>query len=141
MMSPDYDADEWREEMRTLFPYVWSSKGVRDAFIGYGLNQRKKYLDDKDRRAPKYATAYVRTLFNAWELLTFGTFSVDIRNTEVYETAKRFRAGEATPGEVIQTCIEWQTRVDEAYAANPDKETNLLPVNDFLLRLRKAYWD
>ena len=72
--------------LQDLFPYVWNSKGVRDAFIGYSLSQRKKFLEKKDNRAPKYAVAYLRTLYNAWELLETRTFSVDMSTTGIYQT-------------------------------------------------------
>jgi predicted nucleotidyltransferase len=78
-LAPDYTANAWGEEVRALFPSVWSSIGVASAFTGYAHNQRKKLLDDKDKRRNKYATAYVRTLYNAWELLSTGTFHVDVR--------------------------------------------------------------
>lgn len=131
----------WGHELRELFPYVWNSNDVKNAFIGYGLNQRKKFFDNKDNRAPKYATAYLRTLYNAWELLSTGTFSVNLKDSPVYEQCKRFKAGDYTHGEVIQACFEWETKVLEAYKQNPDKKINLEPVNEFLLKVRKEMWE
>lgn len=129
------------QEIRALFPYVWNSKGVRDSFIGYGLNQRKKFLYNQDNRAPKYATAYLRTLYNAWELLSTGTFSVNMEQTPIYTDLKRFKAGDFEIGEVIQKCYDWQLKVEEAYKNNSNKESNLEPVNEFLLKIRKQYWE
>lgn len=128
-------------ELRELFPHIWNSKGVRDAFIGYGLNQRKKFFDNKDNRAPKYAAAYLRTLYNAYELLSTGTFNVNLKETPIYTNVKRFKAGDYTPGEVINACFYWETKVLEAYKQNPDKETNLEPVKEFLLKVRKENWE
>lgn len=127
-------------ELQQLFPHVWNSTDVKNAFIGYGLNQRKKFFDNKDSRAPKYATAYLRVLYNAWELLSTGTFSVDLHGSPVYEQCKRFKAGDYQVGEVIQACFEWETKVLEAYKQNPDKQTNLEPINRFLLKVRKEFW-
>jgi predicted nucleotidyltransferase len=135
------ELDEWGIRLRELFPYVWSSRAVRDAFIGYGLNQRKKFLDNKDKRGPKYAAAFLRTLFNAWELLTFGTFTVRIADTPIGETVKRFKQGEYTIGEVIQTCQNAIENVDEAYEKMPEKHADIDKVNDFLLDVRKAFWN
>jgi hypothetical protein len=84
------------------------------AFTVYSHNQRKKFLDHKSERRNKYATAYVRTLFNAWELLSTGTFHVDVRDTEIEDTCRRFRAGGFTIGEVIDTCAQWEARVEAA---------------------------
>jgi hypothetical protein len=119
---------------------VWNSIGVASAFIGYAHNQRKKLLEDKDKRRNKYATACVRTLYNAWELLSTGTFHVDVRGTAIESMCRRFRAGEYTLGEVIDVCAAWETRVREACENNRDKQADLAKVNDLLLRVRKAYW-
>lgn len=127
-------------ELRLLFPYVWNSQYVKDAFIGYGINQRKKFFENKDKRAPKYATAYLRTLYNAWELLATGTFSVNLVGSPVYELCKRFKSGDYSPGEVINECFKWETEVLKAYKANPDKQTNMEPINEFLLKIRKDFW-
>lgn len=135
-----YEADYWGEELRALFPHIWNSRGVRDAFVGYGKNQQKKFLADSEVRPAKYATAYVRSLFGAWQLLTTGWFDLDIRNTEIEPVCRKFRAGNYTKGEVIDTCALWEERVRAAYEKNPDKQTDLRPVNDYLLRIRKAYW-
>lgn len=129
------------DELRSLFPHVWNSTDVMNAFIGYGVNQRKKFFDNKDHRAPKYACAYLRVLYNAYELLSTGTFSVNLEKTPVYEHCKRFKAGDYTPGEVINECFKWETEVLKAHKANPDKKTNLEPVNEFLLKVRREFWE
>lgn len=127
----------WGMELRKLFPYVWNSTDVKNAFIGYGLNQRKKFFDNKDNRAPKYATAYLRVLYNAWELLSTGTFSVNMKDTPIFESLKAYKSGNYTPGDVIDKCFYWETQVLDAYKKNPNKKTDLEPVNEFLVRLRK----
>jgi hypothetical protein len=72
----------------------------------------------------------------AHEILTIGDFSLDLSNTEIFDTAKRWKAGNFTHGEVIQTCYEWEKKVNTAYENNPNKETELEIVNDFLLDVR-----
>lgn len=128
------------QELRDLFPHLWNSNDVKNAFIGYGVNQRKKFFENKDKRAPKYATAYLRVLYNAWELLSTGTFSIDMTNTPIYEDLKNFKAGKFAPGEVIEKCWHEETKVLEAFKQNPNKQTNVEPVNEFLLKIRKLYW-
>jgi hypothetical protein len=136
----------WGLKLRELFPHVWNSKDVMNAFIGYGLNQRKKFFDDKDARAAKYAVAYLRTLYQAWELLSTGAFTIRIADTEIGDMLKRWKAMPSVEilqnysGEVIENCLRWEKKVREAYEKNPDKQTNLEPVNEFLLDIRKAYW-
>lgn len=139
-VSPIVSENDLGKEIRELFPHVWNSRGVKDAFIGYGLNQRKKFFENQDNRAPKYATAYLRTLYNAHELLTTGHLTMNMAETPIFDTLKRFKAGEFEIGEVIQVCYEWQTKVELAYKANPNKESNLEPVNELLLKIRKHYW-
>jgi len=128
------------DEMRALFPYVWNSNDVKNAFIGYGVNQRKKFFDNKDKRAPKYATAYLRVLYNCWELLSTGTFTVNLTDSPVYELCKAFKSGNYKPGEVIQACWEWETKVLKAFQANSNKQSDLEPVNEFLLKVRRMNW-
>lgn len=127
-------------ELQQLFPYIWNSTDVKNAFIGYGVNQRKKFFDNKDARAPKYAAAYLRVLYNAWELLSTGDFSVSLVGSPVYEQVKNFKNGVYTYGEVINACFEWETKLLLAYKQNPDKQTNMEPVNEFLLKVRKEFW-
>jgi len=139
-LAPVSSATSLGMGMRELFPHVWNSSGVKNAFIGYGINQRKKFFDKTDKRSNKYATAYLRVLFNCWELLSTGTFSVDIRNTEVYTQCRKFKEGDFTHGEVIEACWQMETRCLKAYDKNPDKQTDLAPVNRFLVRARREHW-
>lgn len=132
---------KYSEELRSLFPYVWSSEGVKNAFVGYGLNQRKKFLDNKDNRRAKYAAAYLRVLYNAYELLTTGkTFSVRIADTPVGETVRKFKNDDFTVGEVVQICEEWTEKVHEAYDKCKKKEPDMNKINEFLLKVRKECW-
>ncbi len=128
----------WGQQLRALFPHIWEPKLVRDAFIGYGLNQRKKFLEDKDGRKNKYATAYVRTLAQAEHLLKTGELLVNMEQHPVVEKLKRFRAGEYEMGEVIDVCMAYQKRVEEAVAACKQKQS-LDPVNTFLTDIRISY--
>ena len=129
------------DELRSLFPFLWTSHAVYDAFLGYSLAQRKKFLENKDNRSAKYASAYLRTLYWGWELLNIGTFTVHIADTEVGQSVAQYKAGIYTIGEVIQTCHIWEEKLKEAYSANKNHEQNLAPVNDFLIRMRKKYWE
>ena len=134
------------EELRALFPYVWNSKYVMDAFIGYSHNQRKKLLEGKDARPHKYAAAYIRVLYQAAELLETGTFTIKIADTPVgaYIRAVKNKEGNAgfdiSVGAVINECTKLEERVRTAYAANPDKQTDHAKVNEFLLKMRQKHW-
>lgn len=140
-LAPEIESNDFGKELRDLFPYVWNSHDVMNAFVGYGLNQRKKFLEDKDNRANKYAVAYLRTLFQASELLRTGTFPIQVADSDVGDQLIRWKAGDFTYGEVIQTCKQWEEIVNLAYQANPHKTTDLKKVNDFLIKVRKFYWE
>lgn len=135
----NYDFN-YGKELRDLFPYVWNSKDVHSAYVGYGLNQRKKFLEDKDKRQAKYAVAYLRSLYNGWEILTSGDFSVNMSNTEIYETLKKWKSGNFTLGEVIDLTDEWTTKIHAAFDSCTEKNTNGKPINDFLLKVREENW-
>lgn len=134
------EVSEEGQALRALFHRVWNSADVMNAFIGYGLNQRKKFLENKDGRACKYAAAYLRSLYNAHELLTTGTFTVEIALTPIGEKVRDYKEGRLEVGEVISTCFIWERSVREAYAMNPDKKTDLEAVNKFLLDIRLKHW-
>lgn len=135
--APIIKSTDEGEALREQFPRVWNSKGVRDAFVGYGLNQRKKFLDKKDSRPHKYATAYLRTLIQAYYLLTFQKLIINMEDTEEFETLKRFKAGQYEMGEVMQKTYDWENKVREAYEHNPDKQTDIDQLNVFLIKIRK----
>ena len=139
--APVKETTDIGNSLRKLFPRVWNSRGVYDAFRGYGMNQRKKFLDCKDKRPDKYATAYLRTLIQAWYLLTTQELIVDMSSREDFEILKRFKAGEYEIGEVIQKTFEWETMVKVAYEHNPDKVTDIDQCNAWLLKIRKGNWD
>lgn len=137
--APMIDTTHEGYQLRELFPYIWHPKGVRNAFIGYGLNQRKKFLEDKDIRPAKYATAYLRTLYQAWVLLSEGKLPLDMVNTPVYDVLKRWKSGIYTKGEVVDTCLTWQQKVEDA-CKTCDQKQDLGKVNDFLLDIRRRFW-
>lgn len=133
---------EYGDELQSLFPYIWQPRRITDAFIGYGLNQRKKFLDDKDKRKDKYACAYLRTLYMANQLLTTGDMEIDTSKWPIHETLRRFKTGQYQVGEVIDICISYEKMVKKALEENPEnKYFNPDKVNDFLIKVRKDFWN
>jgi hypothetical protein len=100
-------------ELRNLFPYIWNKKDVYNSFRGYGMNQRKKFLDNKDNRARKYAVAYLKSLYQACVLLSTGIFSIDMRDTPIFEKLKAWKANNYLLGDVMQTCFEWDNKLTD----------------------------
>lgn len=139
-LAPVVEEDNWGCELRNLFPSVWDSKRVVDAFVGYAHAQRKKFLEDKDKRANKYASAHIRVLYNCYELLTTGSFSVNLISTPVYELAKRFKEGQYEPGEVIQETLKWEKLIFAEQTRLPEKKADFNKINEFLIKARKSHW-
>lgn len=137
--APVVAATEDGHALRTLLPCVWHPKGVRDAFVGYGLNQRKKFLEGKDARPTKYAIAYLRVLCQAVSLLETGVLPVDMRTHPEYLTLRRWKRGEYGVGEVIDACLRWQASVEIA-AERCKHSPDLATVNAFLLDVRQRHW-
>lgn len=131
------------ETLRGLLPAVWEPRAVVDAFTGYGLNQRKKMLEDKDHRWEKYACAYLRTLCQAERLLAHGVMMVDFTRHEEYGTLSLFRNKMATPGDVINKCLAWEEKVRLALTSTTAQrqKQDLGAVNEYLLAVRRARWE
>lgn len=129
-------------ELRELFPYIWNPKGAFDAFVGYGLNQRKKMLDNHLDRWHKYAVAYLRTLWNLIDLLKTGSFSLEVidKNFKELLTSIREHDKSITPGKVVDMAEEL-IAIAKTYLSNCKQEPNIDKVNDFLLRVRKDNWE
>lgn len=155
------------KELRELFPYMWTSKGVLDAFRGYSLNQRKKFLEDKDGRAFKYAVAYIRVLLLGIELLRNNTITVNVEEQEklscmegatistmpglVFQTPgyqletnastlRGIKVGHYSKGAIIDLAQYLEHTLVQAYEANPNHVNNPDMLNDYLLKVRKDNW-
>lgn len=132
-------------KLQELFPHVWSSKRVYEAFVGYSENQRTKLFNAADVndsiKFRKFATAYIRSLYQAYELLETGTYTVRVADTQIGRVLKNIRQSPALDvGEIMNVCREWRKRVEEAYKANPNKETDMDKVQEFLLEVRKEFY-
>lgn len=70
------------KELKNLFPYVWNFNGVKNSFLGYSHDQRKRWFDDREAlvRRNKYAVAHLRVLLQGIELLNNGDFSVYVKD-------------------------------------------------------------
>ncbi len=137
-VAPVVTMDDWGAELRQLFPHVWSPQAAYAAFINYCENQRRKMLDKKDERPAKYAAAYLRVLYNLCELLERETFSVHIAGTPIGETIRKIKEGHYRLGEVIDLGEYW-TQEARRRLAHCSHRSNLPLVDDFLIRLRKAF--
>ena len=103
--APVVSSNEHGQELREIFQYVWNPQDAFNAFVGYGLNQRKKFLDKKDDRQNKFACAYIRTLVNLLSLLMDGDFKLEVGKL-IKPYLLKYRNGEYRVGEVIDKAEE-----------------------------------
>lgn len=132
--------EPWGYKLRNLFPYVWNPIGVFEAFRGYAHNQRKKMFDKKDGRQAKFAVAYLRTLINLCDLLRTSDFSVEIKDEEIKQDLLKIKSGDFKPGEVVDLA---EALIEEAQILrnNCNHEPDIDKVNQFLLDIRKEFWE
>ncbi len=140
LVAPTITADRWGSELRGLFPALWNPQQAYEAFIGYGLNQRAKFLDKKDARPAKYAVTYIRTLYHLCELLETGTFTFRIADTPIGKTIAALKNGAFRTGEVIDLAEHW-TEEATRRLAQCRHQPDLSAIDDFLIRIRKAFLD
>lgn len=137
-LAPVVAADEWGISLRALFPAVWEPRRAFEAFTGYAVNQRTKFLDKKDGRPEKYAAACIRVLYNLCELLETGRFTIRIADTPIGATIARLKDGRFRTGEVIDLAEEWTQEAAirrDRCAHRPDRQA----VDDYLIRIRRAF--
>jgi hypothetical protein len=133
-------------ELKDLFQYVWNPQGAYNAFVGYGLNQRKKMLDNHLDRWAKYGVAYIRTLYNLIDLLKTGSFDLKIPECDFKEEVRRIRSGAVDKGSIINLAdrltelakVQVEKHLDGT--ASFKQEANIEKVNEFLLKIRQDFW-
>lgn len=127
-------------DLISLFPYIWNPKNAFDAFCGYGGNQEKKMRQNHLNRWKKYAIAYLRTLLNLNDLLGTGDFSLEVKDKLFKSDLLEIKNGEWTQGAVIDRASQLKEAAEqklEKCKHEPDKDK----VNEFLLRIRKEFWE
>lgn len=140
LKSPIIEHDSvWGSQILGLFPYLFTPQTAFNAFTGYSLNQRKKFLDDKDGRKYKYALAYIRTLYNLFDYLSTGNFSLKIDNQERKNTLIEIRDGRMSDGEIIDN---WSRimQLCKLLLHDAENKQDLSKVNQLLLDIRKHFW-
>lgn len=137
--APIIETTDDGNRLRTLFDYVWNPKRAFDAFVGYGLNQRKKFLDKKDNRQNKYATAYTRTLIALNQLIMTGDFTIKVPD-QWKNILLEYKCGSYSMGDVID-CAEELINKAKDNLKKCKHEQNIDKINEFLLDIRKRYWE
>lgn len=124
-------------ELRDLFKYAWNKRDILNSHLGYGANQRTKFIEDKDKRGNKYATAWLRTVYQAYSLFTSGNYPVDFTHTPVYTDLLRIKAGTVSRSQALEICEKWESnlkRAAEMFTDNPEHNPDML--EKFLVKVR-----
>ena len=145
--APVVESTPLGQSLLELFPYIWSSRRVVEAFTGYARNQRNKMFDDKyetRERKWKYAVAYIRALLQARELLVTGDMSLKV--PEVWrQDLWDIKAGRWSVGRVVDTANGLKTGVYDAYEKcvtdGTENFTDMVRLDDFLLAAREGHWN
>ena len=159
----------WGPKLLNLFPHVWSSRGVYNAFKGYSRDQNDKIFKISKRRARplteyrqrKACTAMLRVLLQGIQLLDENDFDVKVKDTypnvlipyagstnptgeKICDSWREFllqtKNGEVSLAQIKITVDYLNQEMDRAYHGNSEKKTNYELVNEFLLDLRKYFW-
>lgn len=129
----------YADEMRELFPIMYTPKDAFNAFAGYAKNQQKKLLEDHLDRRLKFGVAYVRTSYNLVELFETGNFSLEVVCPIKKQTLLDIKNGVYSNGDIIDMA---EKQISLAKTMLPDIKNNqdLCAVNDFLIKVRKDYF-
>lgn len=139
LLAPVVESTEDGLNLRKLFQYIWEPTSVYKSFTGYGYNQRKKFLEDKDKRANKYAVCWIRTLYNLIELLGTGTWTVNIGKSSISTILRSIQEGILSKGKIIDIAeglVKTSSTLLQECKQKPNKEL----LNQFLLDMRHKYW-
>jgi len=137
--APAIEATGEGLKLQNLFPYIWNPQDAFNAFIGYGLNQRKKFLNKKDKKPGKFAVAYIRTLNYLLDLLEHKDFDIKVKKDLAKILMRYKKEGYYGMGEIINYAEELQ-KMATIKLKNCRHIPNINKVNEFLLEIRKRYW-
>ncbi len=144
LKAPVVEEDAWGKELREMFRSFLGAKRCHDAFMGYGINQQKKMLQNKDLRWHKYGAAYIRQLWYLHELFTTGDYNFVLKDPWIIDTVRAIRDKKWTPGKIIDTCTALKGDIEMVY--HPEKwhgqvpdEPDMETVNKFLINIRRGF--
>lgn len=144
-VAPVVESTDEGLAMRDLFPYIWNPDDVRNAFVGYAYNQRKKFVEDKDSRWEKYAVAYLRVLYQCAVLFEKNYLPVHVEDNDLKEFLFSVKRKKLSKGQVLDKAEELKKRVEVAYEFFPlkarDNQPDLSKAENYLFSLRRKYWE
>lgn len=142
LKAPIVEANVWGRSLIDKFCYFMDAKRCYDAFTGYGLNQRKKMLDNKDNRWNQYGAAYVRQLVYLRDLFRDEDYSFVIIDPEFKKVVRDVKDKKWSPGKIIDYCSKLRQEIDDIVETQgwPEFGNDIEKVNEFLINVRRAHW-
>lgn len=132
------------EELPKLFPAFIDMHQLFNAFIGYGVSQRKKMVENKDNRWAKYGVAYTRQLFYLRQMLATRDYVFEIKDEGEKKVLTEIRNLRWSPGQILDYCrvlrVELEAEAHRQKLLTRPSTQDLNKVNMFLLNVRKAHW-
>lgn len=125
-----------------MFEHIWSSDRVMAAFRGYAMSERGKFEQSalKGNVDWKKGACWIRNLWLAGTLLE--THSIPLPLPEsVRDTLVSIGAGELKVTKVISLGRRLENQLESIYERVPKKEADIERVDDFLLSIRRRYWN
>ncbi len=102
MLAPAEQSTPEGADLQQLFPHVLSRSRVFSSFRGLANDEKNRLLEpDNLEKWGKAGAHYLRTLFNAIELMQTGRFTVRIIDTEIGATVLRAKRKEMTRTEIL----------------------------------------
>lgn len=135
--------------LRDLFPHVWSTEGVYNAFRGYGRNQMNK-MKPNDLKMGKFGVAWVRTLINAISLLKTGDFEMQVPD-DIKPMLLRWKVNEGVmlyePHdthlrviEVITVAYQYEEELEKLYPKVEKRVPDFDKINQYIEYVRGNNW-
>lgn len=148
--GPMIEGNIYGSELRSLFPCVWSTEGVYNAFRGYGRNQMNK-MKPGDPKMGKFGVAWVRTLVNAISLLTTGDFDMRVQDEGLRKILMRWKLNEGVmlyephdttlrPIEVITLAYQYEEELERVYPKVEKRTPDFDRINRFIDHVRGNNW-
>lgn len=145
LVAPIEEITEEGQKLRDLFPCFLDTNKIKNAFKGYSRNQRKKMFDKGDgninyaeNRWLKFATAYIRTLYQGSYLLFNGKLPVVMKD-KIWGVLMDIKMGRMSKGDIIDLADFYEQQIDKVALQNEHKQ-DLDKINEFILETRKNNW-
>lgn len=124
------------DELRANTIKFLDSKAIFDAHKGYAHNQYNKMnLFEPDKRTPKFAVAYLRSMQQGIDLLTTGKISPQVRKDKKFILKVKHEFDPSLVPALGKRFSKLQTELADAYYANQSKFTPDYDwIEDFLMR-------